>query len=162
MDIVKPAPGPDRFLIGIIVGAAALVAVAAALVVLNRSAPAPPVDPAAPVGVVQAYVQAVQAGDVERAYGHLSRGAQAAVPLTDYRKAFSQGSPPDRGERRVVIEPVAEEPARAEVRATISRLSVGEGPFAAGSYHYEVTVVLVREDGAWRIDVPAEPYPFLG
>jgi hypothetical protein len=155
------APAPDRFLIGIIAGALALIAIAAALVALGRSAPAPPVDPASPVGIVQAYIEAVRAGDVERAHGYLSRGAQAAVPLTDYRKAFAPGGRPDRGEQRLVIEPVAEAPARAEVRVTISRLTVGEGPFAAGSYHYEVMVVLVREDGAWRVDLPAEPYPFL-
>jgi hypothetical protein len=161
MTHVESARGPDRFLLGIILGAAVLVVAAVALVAFGRPAPALPADPESPVGVVQAYIQAVQAGDVDRAYGYLSSNAQAALPLNDYRKTFARGPFEARVEQRLVIEPVSETPTRAEVKVTISRMAVNEGPFSAATYHDDVTVVLVRQDNGWRIDVPAEPYPFF-
>jgi hypothetical protein len=161
MTQIEPTRGPDRFLLGIIIGAAALVVAAIALVLFGRPAPATPADPASPVGVVQAYIQAIWAGDVERAYGYLSSDAQQALPLTDYRKTFTRGPYETDSERRLIIEPVSETPTRSEVKVTISRLAVREGPFATSTYHYDVTVILVRQADAWRVDVPAEPYPFF-
>ena len=155
-------PRTDRFLLGIIAGSALLIALAVGAVFLaGRQAPRPPADPQSPVGVVQAYVEAIRSGDLARAHGHLSRAAQSSLPLSTYRERFPRYVEPASSDQRVLIEPVVVEADRAEVKVTISRFSARSDPFSARTFHRDVTVRLVREDGAWRVDQPAEPYPFL-
>ncbi|MDP8924960.1 MAG: ARC6/PARC6 family protein [Chloroflexota bacterium] len=155
------APGADRFLLGIVVGSVALILVGiAAVFFLDRPRSAQAVDPISPAGVVQAYVEAIRAGDRDRAYDLLSRAARADLRRDTYRERFpSYSSTSDPG-TRVVIEPVSETGDTAEVKVTISRFATRSDPFSAGTYHRDVTVRLVREDGAWRISQPAEPYHF--
>lgn len=154
--------GPDKFLVGITVGAVLLVVLGIAAVFVVRRAPAPaPPDLSTPAGVVQAYADALRAGEVDRAYGLLSRSAREAMPIDQFRRAATMPYRPADNERRVLIEPLREEGDAAEVRVTVSRFSAGGSPFSAQTSHQDVTVQLVREDGAWRIVRPAEPYPFL-
>jgi hypothetical protein len=163
MEASPPAArGTDRFLLGIVVGAVALIVVGVgAVFVTSRTAAPRPVDPDSPVGVVQAYVDALRAGDLDRAYGYLSRTAQASVPLDEYRRRFHLPYVPDISERRVLIEPATIGADTATVKVTISRFTARADPFSANTYHQDATVDLVREDGAWRISRPTEPYPFL-
>jgi hypothetical protein len=157
-----PAIGHDRFLIGIVVGAVALIVVGiAAVVLVGRGPAAPPADLGSPVGVVQAYVEAVRAGDLDRAYSFLSRSEQAAVSLSEYRRRFSTTARPTNTESRVLIEPVTVGSDTAEVKVTISRFSARADPFSTGTSHQEVNVRLVKQDGTWRVDQPIGPYPFL-
>jgi hypothetical protein len=151
--------GPDRFLLAIIAGALGLVVVGivAALVLARTPAPPPP-DPNSPVGVVHAYVTAIQDGDADRAYSFLSQSARAARPLDEYRRTFPREELPSNTERRVLIELISEAGDRAEVNVTISTFSVRGDPFSASNYNREVTVRLVREDGTWRIDQPVDPF----
>ena len=156
------SPRTDRFLLGIIAGSVLLIALAvAAVFVLGRRPPPAPADPASPVGVVQAYVEAIRSGDLASAHGHLSRGARSALPLATYRERFPRYAEPASTDQRILIEPIVTEANRAEVKVTISRFSARSDPFSARTSHRDVTVRLVREDGAWRVDQPAEPYPFL-
>lgn len=150
--------GVDRMLLAIVAGVVGLIVVGLAVAVLVDRQPAgPAVDPASPVGVVQAYVEAINEGDAERAYGLLSRSARAARSLAEHRREFPFRGRVDDRQQRVVLELVSREPERAEVRATITSFSVG-GPFATETYSRDVTLRLVFEDGQWRVDQPVEPY----
>jgi len=152
-------PHRDRFLIGIVVGAVFLILFGVGAVLLMGRIPrAATADLGSPEGVVQAYVEAVRAGEPDRAYELLSRAAQASLPRQDYRQRFPRGQPSNRGESRVLIETKRAEADTAEVTVTVSRFTARSEPFSAGSSHRDVTVRLVREDGAWRIQQPPEPY----
>ena len=154
-----PAP-PDRFLIGIVVGALALIAAGIAVVlVLGRGPAPPPPDPNSPVGVVQAYVEALRDGDVERARSYLSQSARAELDRS--RDAFPRYYQSDSVQQRILIELVEIEGDHARVRVTISSFSARTEPFSSSAYHREVDVRLVREGGQWRIAQPVEPFPFL-
>jgi len=151
--------GTDRFLLGIVVGSIVLILVGiAAVFVAGRARPTQTFDPASPGGVVQAYVEAIRAGDRNRAYAQLSRTARAEWDRDTTRSRFPAASDPDRGGSRLIIDPRSESADAAEVKVTISRFSTSSDPFSSGSYHRDVTLRLVREDGAWRIDQPTEPY----
>src|SRR5687768_13895513 len=111
---------PDRFLIAMVVGAVLLMAAGVASVALVGSRPRVVAsDPASPVGVVQAYAEAARAGDLQRAKEHLSRPAREELDRT--REGIKGGyveTSPDR-QQRVLIEPLAEGPERADVKVTI-------------------------------------------
>jgi hypothetical protein len=155
-----PASPPDRFLLGIVVGALALIVVGIAVVLALGRGPAPPrPDPASPVGVVQSYVEALRDGDFERARGYLSQSARAE--LDRMRDSFPRFVDSSGVQRRYLIEPVELEAERATVRVTISTSSARTEPFSSSTYHREVEVRLVREGDQWRIAQPFEPYPFL-
>jgi hypothetical protein len=64
-------------------------------------------------------------------------------------------------ERRILIEPVEVGADHARVKVTVSSFSARSEPFSTGTYHNEVDVRLVRENGQWRISTPTEPFPFL-
>jgi hypothetical protein len=154
-----PAP-PDRFLLAIVLGALALIVAGLAVVLaLGRGPVAPPPDPASPVGVVQSYVEALRAGDVDRARAYLSQSARAE--LDRQRDAFPRLYQPAGLEERVLMEPVEADADHAVVKVTISTFSARTDPFSSSTYHREVEVRLVREAGQWRIAQPAEPYPFF-
>ncbi len=150
----------DPFLIGIVAGAVLLIAAGVVAVLLvGRSPRTAPADPGSPESVVQTYVEAIRAGDADRAYGYLSRAAKSAVSLQEYRQRFSRGQSASGSEQRILIEPTQVGAETAEVKVTFSRFSARSEPFSAGSYHREVSVRLVREDGAWWVSQPTEPYP---
>ena len=156
------APGADRFLLGIVAGAVLLIVLGiVAVFVAGRASPPPPPDPSSPVGVVQAYIEALRAGEPDRAYTFLSRSAQASMPLDEYRRPFSHAYRRPETEQRWLIEPVMAGADTAEVRVTLSRFSSSPQPFSATTYHRDETVRLVREDGTWRINQPVGPFPFL-
>ena len=155
------APDSDRFLLGIVVGSIALVlAGIAAVFFVGRPRPAQTLDPNSPAGVVQAYVEAVRAGDRDRAYDLLSRSARTDVRREAYRERFPTTAGSGDTGTRIIIEPISETGDAAEVKVTISRFAARTDPFSSGTYHRDLTVRLVREDGAWRINQPAEPYQF--
>jgi hypothetical protein len=151
---------PDRFLLGIVVGSVLLIILGIAAVYLaGRTPPTPAADPNSPVGVVQAYIEALRAGDAERAYSYLGSTAQASVPRDRYLERFPRFAPPTEASR-LLIEPVSVGPDTAEVKVTISRFNSGGAPFSTNTYHQDVAVRLVKEDGEWRIVQPAEPFMF--
>jgi hypothetical protein len=150
----------DPFLIAIVAGALLLIAAGiGAVLVVGRAPRSAPADPTSPEGVVQAYVEAIRAGDADRAYELLSRTAKATTSAQEYRQRFPRSQPSTESGQRVLIETVEVGEDAAEVRVTFSRFSARPEPFSAGTYHRAVNVRLVREDGAWRIGQPAEPFP---
>lgn len=163
MDTDRPprAPGTDRFLLGIVAGSVTLVLVGiAAVFFVGRPRPTQTFDPSSPAGVVQAYVEAIRAGDRERAYDLLSRSARTEIQRDATRQRFPSASDSDDTGRRIVIEPISETGDTAEVKVTISRFATRSDPFSSGTYHRDLTVRLVREGGTWRISQPAEPYQY--
>lgn len=163
-ETISTGQRPDRFLVGIVAGSLLLVVVGIAAVFLAGRAPASTVaDPSSPVGVVQAYLEALRAGDADRSYGYLSRTAQATTPRDRYLERFPRHSAPGQTSQtsRLLIEPGKLEGDVAEVKVTISRFSSGGGPFSYGTYHQDVTVRLNQENGVWRIAQPTEPYQFF-
>ncbi len=163
METERPprAQGTDRFLLGIVAGSILLVLVGiGAVFFVGRPRPAQTFDPNSPAGVVQAYVEAIRAGDRDRAYELLSRSARAELQRDATRQRFPTPSDSEDTGRRIVIEPLSESGDAAEVKVTISRFATRSDPFSSGTYHRDMTVRLVREDGAWRISQPAEPYQY--
>lgn len=156
------AAGPDRFLLGIVAGAIVLIVVSLVIVIVgNRPVDQMPADPETPVGVVEAYIEALRVGNLDSARELLSESARAELSAQDYRERFGGYPPNSESERRVLIEPIEVGADQAQVRVTISTFSTGPEPFSANSYHRDVTVYLTREDGAWRITRPFEPYALL-
>ena len=154
----RPAPGQDRFLLAIVAGTILLVVVSVVVVFLfGRARTTPPPDPNSPAGVVYAYVEAVRAGEIERARGYLTRAARAEAESRDRQNTYR----PSRDDNvRIVVEPVTQTETTAEVKVTISRFYARSDPFSSSTSHYDTTVRLIREDGAWRISQPVEPYTF--
>jgi len=149
--------GSDRFLLGIVAGAILLIVASVIVVLVVRQSPPPPLpDPNSPVGVVQSYIEAIRAGDLDRARGYLTDEARASS-LT---RSWPSYSPSTNDNVRIIVEPVREDATAAEVRITISRFSARPGPFSAHSSHTDYTARLIREDGAWRITSALEPYVF--
>ena len=149
--------GPDRFLLGIVAGAVLLIVASVIVVLFVRQLPPPaPPDPNSPTGVVQAYIEAIRAGDLDRARGYLTAEARTAS-LT---RSWPSYPPTNDDNVRIVVEPVREDATTAEVRITVSRYYSRPGPFSARSSHNDYTARLVREDGAWRMNPALEPYVF--
>jgi hypothetical protein len=153
-----PAAGQDRFLLAIVAGTIVLVVAAIVVVFLfGRARTAPPADPSSPAGVAQMYIEAVRDGDTTRARTYLTREARAQAEARDRQDAYR----PSRDDNvRIVVETTSTTEPTAEVKVTISRFYARSDPFSSNSSHRDVTLKLVREDGAWRISQPIEPYTF--
>jgi hypothetical protein len=147
--------GPDRFLLGIVVGAMLLLVVSAIVVVVLRRSPVA-IDPSSPSGVVQAYAEAMRAGDLTRAYSYLTPEARATATARNW----SSSTPGYDNSIRIVVEPMSEDASTATVRVSVTRFSVRGGPFSSSTTHHDLTVRLVREGGSWLLDQAVEPYVF--
>ena len=87
------AGGQDRFLLAIVTGTILLVVISVIVVfVAGRSRPSPPADPNSPSGLVQTYIEALRAGDAERARSLLSRDARTDSTPTNTRTAIARRS----------------------------------------------------------------------
>jgi hypothetical protein len=146
----------DRFLIGIVAGTILLVIISVVVVfMLGRPRSAPPADPSTPAGVVQAYIEALRDNDVARSRTYLTSQARAQAEARDKNSTYHP-SPQDNV--RIVVEQVSATETRAEVKVTTSRFYASADPFSSSTSHRDTTVILVREDGAWRITEPLETY----
>jgi hypothetical protein len=153
-----PALGADRFLLAIVAGTIVLVVVAILAVFLfGRWRTAPPADPDSPAGVVQSYVEAVRSGEIERSRTLLTREARTQAEARDRQNAYPS-STPRTDNLRIVVQTVSTTDTHAEVKVTLSRFYARSDPFSSGTSRYDLTVRLIREDGAWRITQPIEPY----
>jgi len=143
-------------LLAIVAGTLVLVVVSIAIVlVFGRSRPSPPADPNGPAGVVYGYIEAVRAGDAERARGYLAR--QARADFDDRNRQNPIRATPD-DQVRIVVETSTATDTSSEVKVTISRFYARSDPFSSGTSHHDVMVRLVKEDGAWKISVPPLAY----
>jgi hypothetical protein len=151
-----PAGGQDRFLLAIVGGTILLVIVSVVLVlVFGRGRQSAPVDPNGPAGVVHGYIEAVRAGDADKARMFLSRKAQTDF---DTRIKTNPIHPTSDEHLRIVVETTKTTDTTAEVKVTLSHFYARSDPFSSSTSHRDVTTRLIREDGAWKINDP--PYTY--
>jgi hypothetical protein len=139
---------PDRAVLAIGGGVLAIV-VLAVVVVLAIGEPEVTAYPAdSPEGTVQRYLQAAYDGDDEAARELLSDRADRGMSRDPITGLFCQQS----DGHQVRIGGVDAGDARATVRLKIEDVS-GSG-LGFDRYSWERSVVLVFEDGGWKIDEP--------
>lgn len=145
----RPTTGPDRFLVGIVAGTVLLVVISIIVVLIfGQARSTPPPDPNGPAGVVYSYVEAVRAGDADRARTYLT--AQARTDF-DTRLRTSPLRPVSDERVRIVVDTVSQTDSAAEVKVTISRFYARSEPFSSNTSHRYVTARLIREDGTWKL-----------
>lgn len=137
----------DRFLLGILIGIGVLVILAIVLFVWRRETGLSYGPDDTPEGVVRNYLVAIWRGDYEKAYGYLALGADKPT-LTDFRRAFLQGT---LNPRSVAVEIGKSEFVGEQAYITLYFSYGLNDPFGAG-YRNEERVVLVRQEGRWRIE----------
>ena len=148
--------GPDRFLLGIVVGAMLLLVVSAIVVVVLRRSPVA-IDPSSPTPAWSRPTLRRCEQAISRVRIATSR-QRHALPR---RRATGRHRHPDTTRRiRIVVEPMSEDASTATVRVSVTRFSVRGGPFSSSTTHHDLTVRLVREGGSWLLDQAVEPYVF--
>jgi hypothetical protein len=143
----------DRFLLGILIGIGALVALALGLFFLRKDSALSYVSEDAPEGVAHNYVAAIFQRDYERAYSYLAE-KDGKPTFSQFKQAFLRG--------RVNFENVGVDVAAAEINGdqALVTLYIQHGssdPFSPG-YRSEELAVLVLQEGDWKIE--QMPYNF--
>ncbi|MFN3335962.1 MAG: nuclear transport factor 2 family protein [Thermomicrobium sp.] len=155
---------PTRFVI--LVGAvlAVLIVVTALVVLLVERRGPPQYPPDSPEAAVVSYVEALQAGDPERVRAALSMRAQQELERREQLEIYYDFAAEVRGaseslrDARVRIDHVKRRDGRATVTVTIERTAADIQPgfpfpsLGGGTFRYQRTLTLVREDGAWKVD----------
>ena len=131
--------GPGRVL-AVLVGATAVLAVIAGVVVAHR--PTAVIDPAEPAGVVQTYLKAVIAGDYSEAARHLS--PRSGCDATDLATAYLPAPV-----RVVLVRSVVD----GDVAVVTVDVTEGSADDLLGSTGYTHTerLTLERAGGSWTI-----------
>jgi hypothetical protein len=143
----------DRFLVGILIFIALLVAAALALFFIRREQGATYLPEDTPAGVVYDYVLAIQRQDLDRAYGYLA-DLPDKPSVAGFRQAALQGTMGASASAQVgEVNLIGED--NASVMVTIHFLS--SGPFDTG-WDSNENATLVRQQGAWKISYM--PYPY--
>jgi hypothetical protein len=150
--------GLDRLTIGIAAGVILLVAVGIAVAATGARIQAPP-DLSAPEGVTLAYELDIQRGEADAAWQLLSSAAQAGTTRQEFLARAAGAARP--GDARLSVENVRIDGDTAHLDVVRTTPSSGFLGFGAGSFTSRSPVTLVRENGAWRISVPSEPYVIL-
>ena len=145
----------DRFLLGILVFIALLVAAALTLFFTRQDMQTYGAE-AAPEGVMRNYVLALQNRDFERAYGYLADKDNKPT-LDTFRQAFlnRQLDISNAAIQIGSVEMIGSDQAMVEVTIVYA----SSDPFSTGWSSNE-TALLVEQDGAWRIS--SMPYPYWG
>jgi hypothetical protein len=141
--------GLDRFTLGIGLAVAVLVPLLFMLVLSQPKAV--PADESTPAGVVHNYYLAVQQDDIRKAYGYLSADTRGWLT---YEQFSAQVSAPRTLGVRVQDERIEDGTARVAVVVTTY---LPGGPFSAGEYSTQRTIVLRRDAEVWRISLPQPP-----
>jgi hypothetical protein len=145
----------DRFLLGIVVGSIALVAIAVGVALSTRLQPQSIPDDT-PDGVAYNYFLALQRDEQRTAYQYLSRRVKSRID--DPQLPFQGSIKMSALDSRMRVDNVTVEGERALLRVTVFT-SYGGGLFGGrNESSYPDTVTLVREDGAWKIDRFFFPY----
>jgi len=145
----------DRFLLGILVFIALLVAAALTLFFTRQDMQTYGAEDT-PEGVIRNYVLALQNRDFERAYGYLADKDNKPT-LDTFRQAFlnRQLDISNAAIQIGSVEMIGSDQAMVEVTIVYA----SSDPFSTGWSSNE-TALLVEQDGAWRIS--SMPYPYWG
>jgi len=149
--------GMTRFTWGIVIGVLVLVGVSIGLAAwLPRVEQAP--DLGTPEGVVLAYALAMQRAEPEAAWDLLAESTKSRTS----RERFVARASGMRGryqEARLTMENLRVDGDSARVELMLTRPgSRGPFGFGSGSYADRSLVTLVRQDAAWRIATPPDPF----
>jgi hypothetical protein len=146
----------DKFLWAIVGGTLALVSIAVALAVLARLQPQSIADDA-PDGVAYNYFLALQKDDVRKAYNYLSMRVKGRVQNPDALLSNTFYRSSENNVRFRVDE--------VNITGDSARLKVTQFNYFGGGlfggraeYSSAETIILVRENGAWKIDRFFYPY----
>lgn len=143
----RPRLDPEVRRIGAVALVVVAVAVAAVVATATLGGRTATYAPGTPEAVFQDYLQRLEAGDLDGAYGSFSAGVRSRLPLASFEQQVDQADGPSV---RVQID-------RAEITGDIARLRLTIDRWWAGGlqssrWREERTIRLVREAGAWRID----------
>jgi hypothetical protein len=107
-------------------------------------------EPGTPEAAVQAYLQAVLAGDAADALEHLDAAATRRCDAADLRTAWVPDS------LRATLDEVTVDGDTAEVVVRLRSIA-GPEPFGGSGVLMTEVFTLRREEGAWRISEPFWP-----
>jgi hypothetical protein len=106
-----------------------------------------------PAGTIQAYLRAYQSGDLDTAYQAFSARVRRQLSFSSFADDATGWAADELGRQPVALGRVDEYPDRATVHLRIG--GAGDpGLLDGGQDTWEMTVRLVHEGGAWRIDQP--------
>lgn len=155
----RPVTGTPRSLLIIAVGIVALVIVTIVVVLLAGSREQRQFPADSPEGVLQNYVAAYEADDLEAAYAYFSSEVQAEMSQRDFISAdagYGRGAP----SRRVMFDRTSGSGDRVTLHLIIEEFY--SGGIDSSTSRYPRAIRMVREPDGWRIDEPLvglEPGP---
>lgn len=133
--------------LGALIGAVVIAAIAIVLLI-GAQRPASYAS-GSPEWVLQQYVAALDAGDLDRAWSLLSVRGQSELPLAAFRD--QQMSWPDRrASRRVWIDRTDASPVGTTIHMVME--TYYSSGLQSSRYRQDANVLMVQENGAWRID----------
>jgi hypothetical protein len=156
-----PAPehtrtGLDRLTWAVVVSVVLLVLAGIGAVVLTTARQAPP-DLSTPGGVAVVFEQDIDRGDTDQAWGLLSSAAQATTSQQNFQ--LRAGGFRNGGGARYEVQNVRIDGDMAHLDLLVTRGSrTGFLVFGSSTFTSTSPVTLQRENGQWRVSVPAEPY----
>jgi hypothetical protein len=151
-------PRTDRFVLAVSAMVLLLIALAVGSVALAQCREPPVLPDTSPTGVVYHYLAALDQENYDAAYSYLSSSTRAWISLDEFRRRSPRplGSPPGRTTSvSLSNERITGERARVTIAVTTFYPS---GPFGGNEYTRSDELDLVREGGAWKIDVPRDAY----
>ncbi len=139
----------SMLLVGAAIGTLIVIALIVVLVVPDR-----PADyaPGSPEATFQSFYAAWEGGDTDAAYDALSAGVMADLDRNEYRRLDAEQAWQRDQDRRLVLLGVDVTGERAVLHVRVDEFA--GGGIGGGRYSFERSVLLVREDGEWRIDEP--------
>lgn len=151
-------PRTDRFVLAVSGIVLLLIALAVGSVALAQRREPPRLSDTSPTGVVYNYLAALDREEYETAYSYLSSSTRAWISLDEFRRRAPRlsMSPPGRTTSASLSnERITGDRARVTIAVTTFYPS---GPFGGNEYTRTDELDLVREGGAWKIDVPRDAY----
>jgi hypothetical protein len=150
---------PNRWLIAIsaIVLALILLSIVIALIRPATDSVVLPAD--APEGVVQRYIQALQAPDFALARSYYSTRLQGTCTVDEITEQTRWIRNEESSRRIELVETTMMSDGRTQVRARVTDVTVSP-PFGVNEYSHDEWYILVREGGGWRLDAPGWPVTY--
>lgn len=107
-----------------------------------------------PEGALQRYLAAFDEGDLAAAHAYFSSEVRDQMDLEAFERAVSamDGGFGSERTRRALFDGRSGEGETVRLELTVEEFT-GQG-LGASSYRYQVEVPMVREEEAWRIDLP--------
>ena len=151
---------PARRIILIVTAIVAVAVVSTALALLGSRGPTT-YPPGSPEAAFQSYLVAWEGHDYEATYAAFAPAVREDVTIADYR-AMVAGWGDGSGSRRIVLEEARVNGDHATLDLRIDYRADG-GLFGSSTWSQDVSIVMVRQDGAWLINQPligVEPQPW--